>query len=86
MPGDDDRLPLSGWAVASATSSSLIGPVILGILLDTWLDWKPWATIAGVLLGLLGCLALLIRMNRQSMRGKSNSDSQSDRTPGGQPP
>jgi F0F1-type ATP synthase assembly protein I len=70
MPGDDIQSPLSGWAVASVVSSSLIGPVILGILLDTQLGWAPWGVIGGVLLGLAGCMGMLVRIqNRNSGPG-----------------
>jgi F0F1-type ATP synthase assembly protein I len=63
MPSDD-LPPLSGWAVASTVSTSLIGPVVLGILLDVSFGWTPWGTIVGVLFGLFSCLALLIRLQR----------------------
>lgn len=66
MPGDEQS-PLSGWAVASVVSSSLMGPVILGLLLDWQLGWAPWGTVIGVLLGLLGCLTVLFRMQNRNL-------------------
>jgi len=68
MPGDD-QVPLSGWAVASVVSSSLIGPVIAGVLIDSATGSKPWGTVVGVLLGLVGCLAMLIRMQNRNQGG-----------------
>lgn len=29
----------------------MVAPVVVGVLLDRWQDWTPWATIVGVILG-----------------------------------
>ena len=64
----DDQPPNQGWAIASQVSSSLIGPVILGVVLDSQLGWTPWATIIGIVLGLAGCMTLLIRLANRRER------------------
>ena len=64
MP-DGNQLPLSGWVVASTISWSLAGPVLLGVYLDWQFGWSPWATVAGVLVGMAACLTLLVRLNNR---------------------
>ena len=64
MSGGEEP-PFSQWAVAAQASSSLLGPVGLGLLLDTQFGWSPWATVTGVIVGFVGCLTLLIRMAKR---------------------
>lgn len=64
----DDRPSMQGWAIASQISSALVGPVVLGVLLDYQLGWTPWATLVGIGLGLFGCMFVLIRMKNRSER------------------
>ena len=61
-----DGPSMKGWAFASQISSSLVGPVVLGVLLDSEFGWAPWATLAGIGLGLFGCMFFLIRMKNRS--------------------
>lgn len=61
----DEQPQMKGWAIASQISSSLIGPVILGVVLDSELGWTPWATLSGIALGLVGCMFLLIRLSNR---------------------
>ncbi len=51
--------PFSQWAIAAQASSSLIGPVIIGLVLDSQLGWTPWATLSGVVVGFVGCISLV---------------------------
>ena len=62
----DDRPRMQGWAIASQITSALVGPVVLGVLLDSQLGWIPWATLSGIGLGLFGCMFVLIRMKNRS--------------------
>lgn len=50
--------------VGIAIGYSFVGPVLGGILLGLWMDgWAPGGfTILGLLLGMAGALALLIRL------------------------
>jgi F0F1-type ATP synthase assembly protein I len=45
-------------------------PVALGVLVDLYFNWGPWAAIAGAVLGFTGGLAHLI-----ALVNKSNNDS-----------
>lgn len=63
-----DRPAIQGWAFASQIISSLVGPVLLGVLLDWQLGWAPWGTLAGIGLGLLGMLGVLVVLQKRSGR------------------
>ena len=52
------------WAVAMSASSTLTGPALLGILVDWVLNSWPWATVAGVLVGMAGLFMLLLRLTQ----------------------
>jgi len=60
-----ERPPPGPMAVASSAGTSLVGPVVLGLLLDVQLGWTPWATLTGILLGLFGCLSVLWLMSNR---------------------
>ena len=53
------------WVVTYAQlTADLVGPVLLGLLLDWQFGWLPWGTVTGLILGLaisMYHLALLAR-------------------------
>jgi F0F1-type ATP synthase assembly protein I len=57
----------------------MVVPMLVGIGLDYWLDWTPWATITGLILGFVGGLIHLVRMVQQH-------DAQERRPPPGEGP
>lgn len=61
-----DSPPGQQWAMAGQAGTSLVGPVVLGVVLDSQLGWTPWGTLTGIGLGLVGCMAVLIRMKKRS--------------------
>jgi F0F1-type ATP synthase assembly protein I len=53
------------WAaMAYSASTTLTGPVLLGLLIDWLAGTMPWFLIAGVLVGMVGLFVLLIRMTQ----------------------
>jgi hypothetical protein len=62
--GDDGASSLIG--IGAQASSALVGPVLLGIILDWQLGWTPYATLAGIGLGMFGMMSLLIRFMKRS--------------------
>jgi hypothetical protein len=62
----DDGSPSSMLGVGAQVSSALVGPVVLGVILDWQLGWRPYGTLAGIGLGLIGMMAFLIRMAKRS--------------------
>lgn len=53
----------------------MVLPIALGAFLDYRFGWAPWATVAGVALGLVGGVAHLVtlagRQNQSKGRGRS---------------
>lgn len=50
------------WATAYSASSTLTGPVLVGLLVDWLAGTMPWCTIAGVFVGMAGLFVLLVRL------------------------
>ena len=59
-----------------AIGSEMVFPMIVGIFLDYWLDWTPWATVIGLAVGAVGAMTHLVLMTRQH-------DAEERRPPGG---
>jgi len=77
-----DTKQLARYMELSQIGLEMVAPIGLGALLDHWMDWGPWAMIAGAILGLItGMTHLITFLNR-----KPNLDSSGDNPQGGQPP
>jgi F0F1-type ATP synthase assembly protein I len=51
----------------------MVVPIVVGLLLDNWLDWRPWGVVAGAVFGLVGGLAHLVQMlNRMEKKDKTD--------------
>jgi ATP synthase protein I len=54
--------------VVTLFSSNILGGIIVGYLLDRWLDTSPWMIVTGIALGLIsaviGLVRVLNRLNR----------------------
>jgi F0F1-type ATP synthase assembly protein I len=66
MPSDPAP-PMRNWAAMAQAGTALTGPVLLGIILDLTLNWSPWGTLAGILLGLVACVAQLIQLSKRNL-------------------
>jgi F0F1-type ATP synthase assembly protein I len=53
---------LAQYAALSQVGLEMAAPIGLGVLIDLWLGWGPWAAIAGAILGLVGGMAHLVSM------------------------
>jgi F0F1-type ATP synthase assembly protein I len=49
----------------------MVVPIGLGLALDYWLGWKPWATVAGAVIGFVGGLVHLVSMLHKDARDDS---------------
>ncbi len=61
-----EKPPTPPWVYAAQAGSTLVAPVVLGIILDWQLGWMPWATLAGIGVGLLGSIAILLQAAKRS--------------------
>ncbi|MBY0525992.1 MAG: AtpZ/AtpI family protein [Gemmataceae bacterium] len=61
-----DPKQLGVYVVLGQVGLEMVAPVVLGLLLDHWLEWMPWLTVSGALVGLVGgVMHLVVLMNRR---------------------
>jgi F0F1-type ATP synthase assembly protein I len=53
MPHDKSDSLFSNAMSIAGVGTEMAAPIGLGIFLDFYFGWKPWATISGALLGLV---------------------------------
>ena len=58
----------SGMQVISTMVGYPLGGILIGLLLDNWLDTLPWITIALMFLAFAGACIHVIRMNKNQAR------------------
>lgn len=63
---EQTRLALA-FSVGAIITSNIIGGIIIGYLLDRWLNTAPWLIVTGLVLGSFGAFAGIYRiMSRMS--------------------
>jgi F0F1-type ATP synthase assembly protein I len=55
--------------VVTLFSSNILGGILVGYLLDRWLNTGPWMVIIGVVLGLTSAIIGLVRVLNRLTRG-----------------
>ena len=75
MPaGPPSPKDLGTYVALAQIGMEMVAPIGLGIALDYWLHWTPWAAVAGAVLGFVGGMAhLLALLNRSKNTGTSES-------------
>lgn len=63
---DGDTPSPPPWTNAMQAGSALVGPVVLGIVLDSQFGWMPWATLIGIGVGLLASVTILLQAAKRS--------------------
>jgi F0F1-type ATP synthase assembly protein I len=68
MNGGSEQSKLAlALTVVTLFSSNILGGILVGYLLDRWLNTGPWMVITGVVLGLTSAIIGLVRvLNRLS--------------------
>jgi F0F1-type ATP synthase assembly protein I len=75
FPEMPDRKDMGRYVALSQIGMEMAAPIGIGVLLDHYFDWTPWATIAGAVLGLCGGFVHLVHMlNRMDAGDSSPSD------------
>ena len=63
MGKDSEQSKLAlALTVGTVISSSVVGGIVAGYLLDRWLGTEPWLLIAGIALGTAGAFVSLYRI------------------------
>jgi F0F1-type ATP synthase assembly protein I len=50
----------------------MVVPIGLGVAVDYWRDWTPWATVCGAVIGFTFGLIHLVRLMNQQDRDETN--------------
>ena len=78
LPELPDRNDMGRYVALSQIGLEMVAPIVAGLLLDYYLGWKPWALIAGAVLGLCGGLVHLVHLlNKMDAKDSSRSDRES---------
>jgi F0F1-type ATP synthase assembly protein I len=78
FPEAADRKELGRYLAFSQIGLEMVVPIVAGLLVDYYLGWTPWATIAGAVLGLCGGFVHLVHMlNKLDAKDSSPSDRES---------
>jgi F0F1-type ATP synthase assembly protein I len=78
LPELPDRNEMGRYAALSQVGLEMVAPIVLGLVLDHYLGWTPWAVIAGAVLGLAGGLVHLVHvLNKMDSKDSSRSDQES---------
>lgn len=77
--GPPDSRELGHYFSLAQVGLEMVFPLIVGVVLDSYFGWKPWATIAGIGFGFVGGLVhLIVLSNRRDAADRS-------KPPGGAP-
>jgi F0F1-type ATP synthase assembly protein I len=71
-PGPYNGNDLGRYLAMGQIGMEMAGPIAIGVLLDHWLDWRPWCTVAGAGMGLVLGLVLLIRMANKENKDRTD--------------
>jgi F0F1-type ATP synthase assembly protein I len=55
--------------VVTLFSSNILGGILVGYLLDRWLNTAPWMIVTGIILGLISAIIGLVRILNRLNRG-----------------
>jgi hypothetical protein len=67
LPGSpSDQREFSRLMALSQVGLEMVAPIGVGLGLDLWLGWLPWATLVGVVLGLTFSLMHLFNMVKRA--------------------
>jgi len=68
MTNSEQSKLTAAMAAGGIVTSNIAGGVILGYLLDRWLNTSPWLLMAGVVLGLVGALIGIYKVSSRSQQ------------------
>ncbi len=62
FPRVGDSKEFSRYVAMSQVGLEMVAPIILGLVLDSYLGWAPWGLVGGAAFGLFGGLAHLVHL------------------------
>jgi hypothetical protein len=80
LPGSSsDRREMSRLLAYSQVGFEMAAPIGIGLALDLWLGWLPWATLTGAVLGLTFGLFRAVRMMNAENAAESSQSKRESR-------
>lgn len=76
--GAKDPKELGHYAALAQVGMEMVAPLGLGVALDYTLDWAPWGTVVGAILGLIGGLTHLVALANRPSDNQSRSPPKRD--------
>jgi F0F1-type ATP synthase assembly protein I len=75
MPGNrpPDAREMGIYFTLAQVGLEMVMPLIVGLVIDHWAGWGPWATLGGMVLGFVGGITHIVMLsNKQeaAMRNK----------------
>ena len=65
LKGLPDPKELRFYFALAQVGMEMVAPMVVGMLLDGYFGWTPWATVAGFTLGFIGGFIHLVLMVQQ---------------------
>lgn len=65
MPYGSDRKELARYLALSQIGLEMVVPIILGLVVDHYLNLTPWGVVVGAVLGLIVGLVHLVQLTNQ---------------------
>jgi len=72
LPNTFDSSNLGRYMALSQVGLEMVAPIVVGLLLDRWLEWGPWGLIGGAVLGLIAGLFRLVNLAAKQKESKDN--------------
>jgi F0F1-type ATP synthase assembly protein I len=63
FPGSDQK-QLARYLAMSQVGAEMVGPIVVGLVVDYYFNCSPWGVLVGAVLGLVGGLAHLIQLSK----------------------
>lgn len=64
------------FSIGLQAGMSVVFYLVVGLLLDRWLDTFPWLMLAGILVGVAGMFALFLRVAKELNQASEDEKSQ----------
>jgi F0F1-type ATP synthase assembly protein I len=74
--GPPNSKELRFYLALAQVGTEMVGPMLLGLLLDYAFGWLPWATVIGLIVGAIGSMTHMITMLQRRDREERQSKSE----------
>jgi F0F1-type ATP synthase assembly protein I len=83
MPDDrpSDARELGIYVTLAQVGLEMVAPLIVGLVIDYYAAWGPWATVSGTILGFVGGMAHIVILSKQQ-----EAELRKKKPPGGSTP